>query len=65
MQIEKEKIAKKSSVRIASTLMCVMNMKNKIILDKCIRTQCKRCKFYIRCFGYKEKRDAIKSKENR
>ena len=65
MQRRKEKIAKKSSVKTVSILMCVIDMKNNINLNKCIRIQCKECKSYTKCFGYKEKKDADKSEENR
>lgn len=42
------------------------NKEEYINYNKCIRTQCKDCKFYNRCFEYKvkEKTDANKSKTN-
>ena len=40
------------------------NKEEYINYNKCIRTQCKDCKFYNRCFEYnvKEKTDAIQDK---
>lgn len=28
-------------------------MKDKINYDKCMRKQCRECKYYDKCFGYK------------